>query len=76
MDSINLLQQYLPFTVLKLLCEILLNFIIGSWVATVLTVYGIEIRMYKTSLSYPLLLQQYLPFTVLKSVWRDFSIAK
>ena len=36
------LQQYLPFTVLKLLLHIVINVYSNSWVATVLTVYGIE----------------------------------
>ena len=37
------LQQYLPFTVLKLDCIVLIKFL-NSLVATVLTVYGIETR--------------------------------
>ena len=36
------LQQYLPFTVLKLYNEQLLDHHLGNYVATVLTVYGIE----------------------------------
>ena len=59
-----MLQQYLPFTVLK--PAVIVNEGKEAWVATVLTVYGIE-----TSLSRPVAglyasLQQYLPFTVLK----------
>ena len=61
-----MLQQYLPFTVLKqgkpVGCVVSL-----SLVATVLTVYGIEtlIEFSIRSLSQRWL-QQYLPFTVLK----------
>ena len=61
------LQQYLPFTVLKRSCNVLIALIIVPAVATVLTVYGIE-----TCLQVPAaesiwtMLQQYLPFTVLK----------
>ena len=37
-----MLQQYLPFTVLKLSISALKEYIWSSQVATVLTVYGIE----------------------------------
>ena len=60
------LQQYLPFTVLKLSC--LCRFLVRGLhhVATVPTVYGIETGI-KPSLHNPdYQLQQYLPFTVLK----------
>ena len=62
------LQQYLPFTVLKQLNRRDYKNL-SVWVATVLTVYGIETRKRnrsdkkKKSLKK---LQQYLPFTVLK----------
>ena len=61
-----LLQQYLPFTVLKLL--LLLNNLTNLQVATVLTVYGIETgrKKNKLKLRLKITLQQYLPFTVLK----------
>ena len=60
------LQQYLPFTVLKLL--LLLNNLTNLQVATVLTVYGIETgrKKNKLKLRLKITLQQYLPFTVLK----------
>ena len=60
------LQQYLPFTVLKHFKCILL-WIDITWVATVLTVYGIEtwITTILRAVHKPTL-QQYLPFTVLK----------
>ena len=60
------MQQYLPFTVLKL------DNIFGeaytdlSIVATVLTVYGIETGSVTKSSCMTIKLQQYLPFTVLK----------
>ena len=60
------MQQYLPFTVLKL--EYGIARIDTYWgVATVLTVYGIEtgVASSRILLAY-LPLQQYLPFTVLK----------
>ena len=58
------LQQYLPFTVLKLGPSIP---IIVWAVATVLTVYGIETIMNTLIMtSDEWKLQQYLPFTVLK----------
>ena len=60
---IPMLQQYLPFTVLKLVNTILEVKII--YVATVLTVYGIE-TLVLAFLATTILLQQYLPFTVLK----------
>ena len=62
-----MLQQYLPFTVLKLmkLQDLAFNSVLG-YVATVLTVYGIEtLAFYNKRIDQPLL-QQYLPFTVLK----------
>ena len=66
MFHIQKLQQYLPFTVLKLI-QVQENVGHGIVVATVLTVYGIETS--KSSivrLRVPVQLQQYLPFTVLK----------
>ena len=61
------LQQYLPFTVLKLKSTGLSNPI--KAVATVLTVYGIETEPNSRSHIHTLfLLQQYLPFTVLKQI--------
>ena len=62
------LQQYLPFTVLKL--DMRMYIIIQDYVATVLTVYGIETNSVMT-LSHSIKLQQYLPFTVLKPVLYD-----
>ena len=60
------LQQYLPFTVLKL-SRISLIIDTPHNVATVLTVYGIETSGRTKILSSSVLaLQQYLPFTVLK----------
>ena len=61
-----MLQQYLPFTVLKR-CESLRTKSLHSRVATVLTVYGIE-TTHSSNLLIILIkkLQQYLPFTVLK----------
>ena len=57
------LQQYLPFTVLKL------GSVVGLTksfrVATVLTVYGIETLIHQVTFFF-CMLQQYLPFTVLK----------
>ena len=59
------LQQYLPFTVLKLVVVmIIFPFCIN--VATALTVYGIETLLHILRISFLLELQQYLPFTVLK----------
>ena len=60
-----MLQQYLPFTVLKQYQKrkILLLLLL---VATVLTVYGIETFTSELSVINGFVLQQYLPFTVLK----------
>ena len=64
----NVLQQYLPFTVLK-------HFLIQAQalptaeVATVPTIYGIETTQRSDArYSKSTMLQQYLPFTVLKPV--------
>ena len=58
------MQQYLPFTVLKLINIKSLSIIT---VATVLTVYGIETpNLNATLVTDQTSLQQYLPFTVLK----------
>ena len=64
---LHTLQQYLPFTVLKLHARIT-QYCNGEMVATVLTVYGIETCQELLVLQHILLLQlqQYLPFTVLK----------
>ena len=60
------LQQYLPFTVLKLDWLFASN-VNDECVATVLTVYGIETSDSNVwSITSEALLQQYLPFTVLK----------
>ena len=59
-----MLQQYLPFTVLKL--ELPRRHPYLHNVATVLTVYGIETSNALTYASNARALQQYLPFTVLK----------
>ena len=64
------LQQYLPFTVLKLEPKHLKHSFKMSCVATVLTVYGIETFLnYHSHNCVPQMLQQYLPFTVLKLYW-------
>ena len=60
-----LLQQYLPFTVLKLNVDYDMDKRIYA-VATVLTVYGIETYFKEIWIIFILKLQQYLPFTVLK----------
>ena len=61
------LQQYLPFTVLKL--NMWFREIRNDYVATVLTVYGIEtISIHLLDTRNHLVLQQYLPFTVLKHI--------
>ena len=60
------MQQYLPFTVLKLPFTRLLTALTDLMVATVLTVYGIETNHYQIYLIVNWTLQQYLPFTVLK----------
>ena len=64
LDKSNSLQQYLPFTVLKL--TFLPNSSGISTVATVLTVYGIETETVEGIIKDANRLQQYLPFTVLK----------
>ena len=60
------MQQYLPFTVLKLNLPVSLSN--TKLVATVPTVYGIETLMDFKLISLFNLLQQYLPFTVLKLI--------
>ena len=61
-----MLQQHLPFTVLKLQIHFLRYEEIVQHVATALTVYGIEtLRNLKKSFGASKL-QQHLPFTVLK----------
>ena len=59
-----LLQQCLPFTVLKPKSHC--NGVLVLTVATVLTVYGIETRSYHIIRYHVVVLQQCLPFTVLK----------
>ena len=64
-----MLQQYLPFTVLKLFFIKRIKPV--DEVATVLTVYGIETcEKHTTSVRMAQFgwLQQYLPFTVLKPI--------
>ena len=61
-----MLQQYLPFTVLKQCTSALHLALSKVSVATVLTVYGIETDFFPEKISPAELLQQYLPFTVLK----------
>ena len=70
-----MLQQYLPFTVLKLI-NVARNKKSHNFVATVLTVYGIETIMQLSAIfSIALMmLQQYLPFTVLKLVVRPLYV--
>ena len=84
--NFSLLQQYLPFTVLKHVCKNVFGsspfscnstyrlrywnensqfIFIREFVATVLTVYGIETVLWARLIS-DHVLQQYLPFTVLK----------
>ena len=61
------LQQYLPFTVLKRCKHTKEDIHAHNFVATVLTVYGIETLIKHIWVShYKPPLQQYLPFTVLK----------
>ena len=62
-----MLQQYLPFTVLKHQSIILSGTDFN--VATVLTVYGIETTYSVTVIAITVSLQQYLPFTVLKLIY-------
>ena len=69
-----LLQQCLPFTVLKPKTSNREN--IACSVATVLTVYGIETRKMLRRLMAFLKLQQCLPFTVLKRILFDAIILK
>ena len=59
------LQQYLPFTVLKLQQLLRLHKPMAK-VATVPTVYGIETKKRAAQEAVKNVLQQYLPFTVLK----------
>ena len=67
-----LLQQYLPFTVLKPFYNF--SIIFSFFVATVLTVYGIETRYILRWFSHACSrLQQYLPFTVLKPPKRTWT---
>ena len=65
-----MLQQYLPFTVLKPYSAGCQSYTSSPCVATVLTVYGIETLapLFESSLVEEKQLQQYLPFTVLKLV--------
>ena len=63
-----MLQQYLPFTVLKRVNSFV--YCLNRHVATVLTVYGIETRVAEVTGYSPEQLQQYLPFTVLKLFFR------
>ena len=62
--AIVMLQQYLPFTVLKRYENQKASVI--RYVATVLTVYGIETPKISVDNNPSGELQQYLPFTVLK----------
>ena len=66
-----MLQQYLPFTVLKRSIFLIGISTVSSTVATVLTVYGIETNTIRIVFFDHIMLQQYLPFTVLKL----FSVA-
>ena len=61
-------QQYLPFTVLKLISNFNAGADSPANVATVLTVYGIETLYIRKRFSLYIKSQQYLPFTVLKLV--------
>ena len=64
-----LLQQHLPFTVLKLITSVIAGTKLGGFVATALTVYGIETKYLCYLTPYLILeLQQHLPFTVLKPI--------
>ena len=70
------LQQYLPFTVLKRYAfrELIKKY---TFVATVLTVYGIETMIYFLLYHKNKKLQQYLPFIVLNLVcliWDTYDI--
>ena len=68
------MQQYLPFTVLKLMLEPIAQ--PTKNVATVLTVYGIETPIWGFIFIIKPELQQYLPFTVLKldTVFRHATV--
>ena len=68
--AIVMLQQYLPFTVLKRYENQKASVI--RYVATVLTVYGIETPKISVDNNPSGELQQYLPFTVLKPL-KDFT---
>ena len=71
----KMLQQYLPFTVLKPDKYLTSKSLIA--VATVPTVYGIETYVVDgVTMSLYGLLQQYLPFTVLKLFSRFISFRK
>ena len=61
-----MLQQHLPFTVLKQLQFFDLHYFLLFLVATAPTVYGIETLGSYALLRYGFQLQQHLPFTVLK----------
>ena len=61
----TMLQQHLPFTVLKH-CSSTHSYFSSFFVATALTVYGIETLSREESPRSFHLLQQHLPFTVLK----------
>ena len=66
-----MLQQYLPFTVLKRISILVLG-AQHTAVATVLTVYGIEtLHLLFSNQILNEALQQYLPFTVLKLASSD-----
>ena len=66
------MQQYLPFTVLKLLA-VFKSCLVAENVATVLTVYGIETYDFLEQRGKIVKLQQYLPFTVLKLITKTRS---
>ena len=69
------LQQYLPFTVLKLNRTIWVLWWKCSVVATVLTVYGIETCcLTDIVIDICVSLQQYLPFTVLKQLLGSYFV--
>ena len=68
----GMLQQCLPFTVLKQQGFALTLRVVQ--VATVLTVYGIETSAYRLQPYSNQQLQQCLPFTVLKLEWKFFIL--
>ena len=74
MSPSNVLQQSLPFTVLKPEALVASKQAGVQLVATVLTVYGIETASLRRTASIFSSLQQSLPFTVLKLNFNVISL--